>query len=83
MLGQEVTCGTGFFDVLLDENKLIENISKMKTNSTKVEEEIIEDLDNEDDDYCMDDDDNFGFNLEDTNLTGNKIKSFLPNVSVQ
>ena len=84
MLGQEVSSGTGFFDVLFDENKFIENHKNMgnkKLEEIEEEEEEEEEEDSEDEDtYCINDDDNFGFNFDDSNLKGTQIKTHLTNI---
>ena len=51
MLGQTVPCGTGYFDILLDEDKLIDNYDNL--------DELLG-IESEDE-YCVDD--NFGFSI--------------------
>ena len=71
MVGQTVPCGTGFYDILLDEEKLIDNYEKL--NNDDPEDVIYSDEDNdsdieglldggEEDEYCNDD--NFGFSID-------------------
>jgi len=73
MVGQTVPCGTGYFDILLDEDKLINNYEKLdKEDDGDIEDEdvIYSDEDDieqlldleEDDEFCGDD--NFGFSIE-------------------
>ena len=75
MVGQTVPCGTGYFDVLLDEDKLIDNydkLDKLDKDGVLEEEDVILSDDGEDiedlldleneDDFCGDE--NFGFSIE-------------------
>ena len=71
MVGQTVPCGTGYFDMLLDEDKLIENYEALDDGGegedviySEDEDDNIESLLDleEDDEYCGDE--NFGFSIE-------------------
>jgi len=63
MLGQVIPSGTGFCDIFLDEEHMLENLNELN----KHEEEIEEDEDNLDillqveEDECPDDDFTFSF----------------------
>jgi len=73
MVGQTVPCGTGYFDILLDEDKLINNYEKLdKQGVAGIEDEDVVGSDEDDieqlldaeeeDEFCGDD--NFGFSIE-------------------
>ena len=69
MVGQTVPCGTGYFDLELDEDKLISNYEKMSQDEpedaiySEEEDDSIEKLLEiaEEEDYCGDD--NFDFSI--------------------
>jgi hypothetical protein len=62
MLGQEVRAGTGFSDILFDENEYLKHISSLgvEDNAEEIDfnPELIKDGDN---DYC--EEENFGFSF--------------------
>ena len=73
MVGQTVPCGTGYFDIILDEDKLINNYENMdKEGEGNMDDEEVVDSEDDDieelldtmdnDDFCAED--NFGFSIE-------------------
>ena len=60
MLGQEVNCGTGFADIVFDEEKYVEHITKIKT--PEQEEDLMADVIN---DSCTPEALSFGISMDD------------------
>ena len=69
MMGQEVYCGTGYVDLLLDEEKYVEYLNNLEAEDQSDSDEDIE----SEDDYC--DEDNFKINeSEFLNMDAEKIE---------
>ena len=84
MLGQEVKCGTGFFDVLLDEEKYVRqaqnNISNLDDEDEENTDEFINSLNDSSGQYCLDT--NFGFDFTEDNLENETINNVIPDVKI-
>ena len=61
MLGQEVNCGTGFSDIIFDEEKYLNHVGKIIKTKEPEEDPLEEMLDNK----CTDESLSFGLTMED------------------